>query len=298
MFQSLARADNGKVIRTVKGTDIKAFSSDAKFSLSNNYATALSSCGMGRTVGQSALFRSAVMRRPWPFLPMAHACSGADMTGCSTYGTRPSVNSFTPSGRMTRISLPQRSRPMASAPPRAVGILRKSSCGTPALGQLIRTFGEHAGRVYSVAYSGMQNACFRPAATWTTCSGCGRLRQAFYPNIEGVPASVRSAAFSPDGKRLVSGSNDNTLRLWDIASGKLIRMLENTGEPVWVNSVEAVAFSPDGVRVLSGRADYTLRLWDAATGQLLQVFPRHRAPITTGGSRPLGRVSYRSTSKR
>jgi WD40 repeat protein len=73
-------------------------------------------------------------------------------------------------------------------------------------------------------------------------------------------------AFSPDGQRLVSGSADNTLRLWDASSGKPI------GDPLQghTNWVRTVAFSPDGRRLVSGSADNTLRLWDAASGKTIK----------------------------
>ncbi|MDS4014332.1 MAG: hypothetical protein RKP46_08240, partial [Candidatus Accumulibacter sp.] len=73
---------------------------------------------------------------------------------------------------------------------------------------------------------------------------------------------VTSVAFSPDGRRIVSGSDDNTLRLWDAATGAAI------GEPLrgHTERVASVAFSPDGRRIVSGSGDKTLRLWDAATG--------------------------------
>jgi WD40 repeat protein len=64
--------------------------------------------------------------------------------------------------------------------------------------------------------------------------------------------------FSRDGKRIVSGSDDNELRLWEEETGKPI------GEPLkgHSKSVLSVAFSPDGTRIVSGSSDYTLRLWD------------------------------------
>jgi tetratricopeptide (TPR) repeat protein len=66
-------------------------------------------------------------------------------------------------------------------------------------------------------------------------------------------------AFSPDGTRLASGSDDNTVKVWDVASGKEIAAFEGS-----FGSVMSVAFSPDGTRLASGSDDNSVKLWDTS----------------------------------
>ncbi|MCU0288019.1 MAG: hypothetical protein MUF15_16700 [Acidobacteria bacterium] len=68
---------------------------------------------------------------------------------------------------------------------------------------------------------------------------------------------VTSVAFSPDGKTLASGSDDNTIRLWDISSKKEAATLMGHSD-----KVTCVAFSPDGKTIASASDDHTIRLWD------------------------------------
>ena len=74
-------------------------------------------------------------------------------------------------------------------------------------------------------------------------------------------SGVNAAAFSPDGARIVSGSHDNTVRVWDAASGEELLVLRGHEK-----RVSAAAFSPDGARIVSGSDDDTVRVWDVASG--------------------------------
>jgi WD40 repeat protein len=95
------------------------------------------------------------------------------------------------------------------------------------------------------------------------------------PRIELVPqltvhhwwsAGAGNRALSPDGALVVTPGG-NTAKLWDVASGKLIRVFQGHAK-----SVSAVTFSPGGRFVLSGSQDETLKLWETSTGRLIRTF--------------------------
>jgi WD40 repeat protein len=141
-----------------------------------------------------------------------------------------------------------------------------------ATGMLVRTFepSTHLGK-----YDNVKSAIFSPD---------GHLAVAAHgENIElwdvATGKSLRtfegrqSAAFSPDGRQLLTGSKENAIKVWDVSTGQLLRtmgksVLETRKGAAGVNSV---LFSSDGRKILS-RQEGFLDLWDASTGELLKTY--------------------------
>ena len=93
---------------------------------------------------------------------------------------------------------------------------------------------------------------------------------------------VWSVAFSPDGTKVLTGSDDKTARLWDAATGVHIRTFGHTG------AVYSVAYSPDGTEVLTGSFDSKARLWNAATGAHIGTFSGHASQVRSVAFSPDG----------
>jgi WD40 repeat protein len=100
----------------------------------------------------------------------------------------------------------------------------------------------------------------------------------------GHEKSVTSVAFSPDGRHILSGSRDHTLKLWDVETGKLVRSWEGGQGPIYT-----VAFSPDGRQALSGGFEPVLRLWDVAYGTLVRSWEGMQGPTYSVAFSPDGR---------
>ena len=109
------------------------------------------------------------------------------------------------------------------------------------------------------------------------------LRERFV--LKGHEAAVLSAAFSPDGKRIVTASRDKTARLWDAETGNPIGTLAGH-----TDGMKSAEFSPDGKRVVAASEDMTARLWDAGTGNPTGItLAGHEAAVLSAAFSPDGK---------
>ena len=158
----------------------------------------------------------------------------------------------------------RRSAPTASASSPRLRT-RRRGCGTPRPAS--RSASRSKAMTDAVCERGVQprRQAHRHRVSMTRRRGCGTPRPASRSasRSEAMRIGVCSAAFSPDGKRIVTASEDKTARLWDAETGKPI------GEPLKGHEDRCVsaAFSPDGKRIVTASEDKTARLWDAETGK-------------------------------
>ncbi|HWB10664.1 MAG TPA: c-type cytochrome domain-containing protein [Pirellulales bacterium] len=92
--------------------------------------------------------------------------------------------------------------------------------------------------------------------------------------LVGHEAQVTALAFSPDGNRVISGSQDKTARVWNLADGQQIAKFAGHTQ-----TVSAVAFDAGGGQAVSGSTDNSLKLWNTADGSELKNFAGHGGPI-------------------
>ena len=101
--------------------------------------------------------------------------------------------------------------------------------------------------------------------------------------IAGHTERIRSVAFSPDGKRIVTASYDRTARVWDAATGREILQLRGH-----TDRLRSASFSPDGRHIVTGSYDKTARIWEATTGQQIMVLSGHTDGVRSAEFSPDG----------
>jgi cytochrome c len=103
--------------------------------------------------------------------------------------------------------------------------------------------------------------------------------------MPGHDYAVNSVAFTPDGRQAISGSVDETVRLWNLDDGRELAIWYGHAGPII-----GVAISANGKLAASGGIDQTVRIWHLATGKIVHALEGHKGPVWSLSFSPDGRL--------
>jgi len=155
------------------------------------------------------------------------------------------------------------------------------------------------GRLRSLPHEELRLLCARveaqiPSAQllplWPTLTPPGG---ALMCTLDGHQGFVQAVALSTDGTTVLSGSEDKSLKVWSLATGKALRTLEGHQ-----GAVTSVALNADASIAISASADRTLRVWDVATGRALRVLEGHTRPVQAVALSPDGKTAVSGAGDR
>ena len=116
--------------------------------------------------------------------------------------------------------------------------------------------------------------CWQPAAA-TAPRACGKTATgALLHVLRGHTSDVNRLAFSPDGDRLATASDDKSIAIWDPATGEQLKSLHGHAD-----MVVCLAYVPEGRRIVSGSADGDLKTWEAISGREIKSIQAHDGRI-------------------
>jgi len=155
-------------------------------------------------------------------------------------------------------------------------------------GNELKTFRDATGPVYSLAFSPDEKnlaSCSAGGSVRIWEISSGNIIQTFHTSHaspvtrDASPIAVHSISYSPDSKTIASGSEDGSVRLWDVISGT--ERISLVGQKGSINTDDCLSISPDGRLLASGSTDGTMMVWEIASGSIVNQQKPHQGSINS-----------------